>query len=222
MDLIDAINSRYSVRAFKTDPVPREVLEELLTVSLRSPSWANTQTWEFAVVGGEAMKDLRETLAARAFGQDDRSADIPYPEWTGKYKERRSRNGHQLYDLMGIKREDVEQQLNWFVSMYRFFDAPNAIYIYAEKGVSNWVIFNCGLVAQTISLAALNYGLGTIMLAAGVSYPNTVRQKLNIPDTKQIIIALAVGYPDSSAKVNTFRTERVPLSEVCTWHGFPG
>jgi len=220
MDIIEAINSRYSVRSFKPDPVPRKVLEELLTVAQRSPSWANTQTWEFAVVGGEAMKDLRETLASRAFAQNDRGADIPYPEWTGKYKERRSSNGHRLYDLMGIQRDDVEQQLNWFVSMYRFFDAPNAIYIYCEKGVSNWVIFNCGLVAQTISLAALSYGLGSIMLAAGVSYPDTVRQKLNIPDSKQIIIAMAIGYPDPGVKVNTFRTERVPLSEICTWHGF--
>jgi len=220
MDIIDAINSRQSVRVFKPDLVPRKVLEELLTVSQRSPSWANTQTWEFAVVGGDVMKDLKETLAARAFAQDDRNADIPYPEWKGQYKERRSRNGHRLYDLLDIKRDDMEAQLNWFVSMYRFFDAPNAIYIYTEKGVSNWAIFNSGLVAQTISLAALNYGLGSIMLAAGVSYPDTVRKKLNIPESKQIVIAMAIGYPDKEAKVNKFRTERVPLAEICTWHGF--
>ena len=113
----------------------------------------------------------------------------------------------------------MEAQLNWFVSMYRFFDAPNAIYIYTEKGVSNWTIFNCGLVTQTISLAALNYGLGSIMLAAGISYPDTVRKKLNIPESKQIVIAIAIGYPDNTAAVNKFRTERVPLSEICTWHG---
>jgi nitroreductase len=220
MDIIEAINSRCSVRAFKPDPVPKKVLEELLTVSQRSPSWANTQTWEFAVVGGDVMSDLRKTLAARAFAQDERNADIPYPEWTGQYKERRSSNGHRLYDLLGIKRDDMEAQLNWFVSMYRFFDAPNAIYIYSEKGVSNWTIFNCGLVAQTISLAALNYGLGSIMLAAGISYPDTIRQKLNISESKQIVIAIAIGYPDNTSAVNKFSTERVPLAEICTWHGF--
>ena len=72
---------------------------------------------------------------------------------------------------------------------------------------------------QTISLAALNYGLGSIMLAAGISYPDTVRKKLNIPESKQIVIAIAIGYPDNTAAVNKFRTERVPLSEICTWHG---
>ncbi len=219
MDIIDAINSRYSVRAFKPDPVPHKVLEELLTIAQRSPSWANTQTWEFAVVGGDVLKDLRETLSKRAFAQDDRNADIPYPEWKGQYKERRSRNGHKLYDLLGIKRDDMEAQLNWFVSMYRFFDAPNAIYIYTDREISDWAIMNIGLVAQTISLAALNFGLGSIMLAAGISFPDTVRQKLNIPESKQIVIAIAIGYPDNNAIVNKFRTERVPLAEICTWHG---
>ena len=220
MEIIEAINSRYSVRAFKPDPVPRHVLEELLTVSQRSPSWANTQTWEFAVVGGSVMDDLRKALADRAFAQDARNADIPYPEWTGKYRERRSRNGYRLYEHMGIAREDVEKQLNWFVSMYRFFDAPNAIYIYTERDISDWAIMNVGLMAQTISLAALHYGLGSIMLAAGVSYPDTVRQKLDIPESKQILISIAIGYPDADARVNKFRTERAPLSELCSWHGF--
>ena len=120
---------------------------------------------------------------------------------------------------MGIKREDVEKQLDWFVGMYRFFGAPNAIYIYCEREVSDWAILNIGLVAQTISLAALHYGIGSIMSAAGVSYPDTLRHKLNIPESKQILISIAVGYPDSDAHVNQFRTERVPLSEICSWHG---
>jgi nitroreductase len=220
MDVIEAINSRYSVRAFKPDPVPKQVLEELLTAAQRSPSWANTQTWEFTVVGGDVMKDLRQTLADKAFGQDERNPDIERPEWLSPFKERRNENGRRLYDLLGIKREDVEAQLNWFVEMYRFFGAPNAIFIYTEKGISNWAILNIGLVAQTISLAALNYGLGSIMLAAGISYPDTLRSVLNIPGSKQLVIALAIGYPDGNAAVNKFRTHRVPLGEICTWHGF--
>jgi len=220
MDIIEAIKSRYSVRAFKPDPVPRSVLEELLTVSQRAPSWANTQTWEFAVVGGEVMKNLRQTLAERAFGQDERNPDIKQPEWKDPYRARRSENGRRLYELLGIGRDDIEAQLNWFVSMYRFFDAPNAIFIYTDRDISTWAILNIGLVAQTICLAALDYSLGTAMLAAGISYPDTVRSMLHIPPTKQLVIAMAIGYPDPDAEVNKFRTHRVPLSEICTWHGF--
>ncbi|MGA9048983.1 MAG: nitroreductase [Dehalococcoidia bacterium] len=219
MDVLEAIKSRYSVRAFKTDPVPRKVLEELLSLSLRAPSWANTQTWELAVAGGDVMKDLRETMAAKAFSQDERGPDIPRPEWSSPYKERRKDNGLRLYELLGIRRDDVEKQLNWFVEMYRFFDAPNAIFIFTERDVSVWAMMNIGLLAQTISLAALSFGLGSIMLAAGASYPDIVRKKLNVSNSKQLIISMAIGYPDPDAPVNKFRTERVPLGDVCTWHG---
>ncbi len=220
MDVIEAINARQSVRAFKSDPVPKTVLEELLTVSLRAPSWANTQTWELAVAGGDVIKDIKSTMASRAFAQDERGPDIPRPDWPSPYKERRRENGLRLYELLGIRRDDVEKQLNWFVEMYRFFDAPNAIFIFTERDVSVWAMMNIGLLAQTISLAALNYGLGSIMLAAGASYPDIVRNKLNIPHSKQLVISMAIGYPDPDAAVNKFRTERAPLAEVCTWHGF--
>ncbi len=219
MNVIESIKTRHSVRAFKPTPVPRDILEQLLSVSLRAPSWANTQTWEFSVVGGDVMKELMEALAARAFAQDDRTPVIAYPEWPSPYKERRKENGIRLYQTLGIGREDEEKKLNWFVDMYRFFDAPNAIYIYTEAGLSEWAIMNVGIMAQTISLAALEYGLGTIMLAAGINYPYEVKRILKLPDSKQLLIALAVGYPDPNATVNKFRSNRAPLNEICTWHG---
>lgn len=219
MDIIEAIKSRYSVRAFKPDPVPRNVLEELLTVSQRAPSWGNTQTWEFAVVGCEVMKNLTETLAARNRRQDERNPDIKEPQWPVPIRARSSENGRRLYELLGIGRDDKEAQFNWFDQMYHFFGAPNAIFIYTEKDISTWAILNIGLVAQTINLAALDYGLGTVMLAAGIFYPDTVRNILNIPPTKQIVISIAIGYPDPDARVNKFRSHRVPLAEICTWHG---
>jgi nitroreductase len=219
MDVIEAIKSRHSVRAFKPDPVPREILEDLLTVSLRSPSWANTQTWEFSVVGGPVMKELRDALAARAFAQDDRTPAIAYPEWTSPFKERRRENGIRLYQALNIGREDEDKKLQWFVDMYRFFDAPNAIYIYTDAGLSEWTIMNVGIIAQTISLAAPAYGLGTVMLAAGINYPDEVRRVLNLPESKQLWIALAIGYPDPDSTVNRFRSNRAPLQEICTWHG---
>ncbi len=219
MDIVEAIKSRHSVRAFKPDPVPREVLDELLTVSLRSPSWANTQTWEFSVVGGEVMKELRDALAARALAQDDRTPAIAYPEWPSPFKERRRENGIRLYQALGIGREEEDKKLQWFVDMYRFFNAPNAIYIYTEAGLSEWTIMNVGIIAQTISLAALHFDLGTVMLAAGVNYPEVAKRILGLPESKQLWIALAVGYPNIEAEANSFRSNRAPLNEICTWHG---
>jgi len=126
----------------------------------------------------------------------------------------------RLYETLGIKREDIERQLNWFVGMYRFFDAPNGIFICVERNLPAWAIMNVGLVAQNINLAALDYGLGSIMLAAGICYPDAVRRVLKIPDSKELVIAFGIGYPDNDAAINKFRTHRVPFEEVCTWQGF--
>ena len=64
VDVIEAIHSRRSVRAFRPDPVPREVLQAIMEAALRAPSWENTQPWEFAVLGGDVMKNVKEALAA--------------------------------------------------------------------------------------------------------------------------------------------------------------
>ncbi len=220
MDVIDAIKARHSVRAYKPEPVPKDILAELMEVALRAPSWANTQTWEFAIVGGDIMQELKQSLGAKASAQDEGYPDIPRPEWPSPYRERGRENGIRLYQVLGITREDTERQLQWFVDMYRFFDAPNGIIVYTARELSVWALLNVGLIVQTIGLAALNYGLGTTILAAGVSYPDEVRRMLNIPESKQLVIAMAIGYPDQEAEVNRFCSNREPLEAMVTWHGF--
>lgn len=220
MDVIKAIKTRYTVRAFKPIPVSKELIEELLEAAIRAPSWANTQTWEFAIVGGETMEELKQLLTAKALAQDERNPDIPRPEWPPPYHERSRENGLRLYQLLGITREDKERQLQWFTQMYDFFAAPNCIIVYTNKGLSEWALFNIGLMVQNITLAAMKYGLGTAILAAGVSFPDEVRKLLDIPESKQLVISMAIGYPDSQDKVNEFRSNRVPLDSITTWHGF--
>ena len=220
MDVIDAIKARYTVRAYKPEPVPKGVLTELMEAALRAPYWANTQTWEFAIVGGEVMREFKQILAAKASAQEERYPDIPRPEWPSPYLERSRENGIRLYQLLGISRDDMEKQLQWYVDMYRLFDAPNGIIVYSDRELSVWALVNVGIVIQSIALAALDYGLGTAMLAASVSYPDEVRRILKIPESKQLVIAIAIGYPDPEAKVNEFRSNREPLETMVTWHGF--
>lgn len=220
MDVIKAIKARYTVRAFKPVPVSKELLEELITVALRAPSWSNTQTWEFAIVGGEVMEELRRTTIARCLANEERNPDIPHPKWPSPYLERSKENGRSIYQLLGITREDKERQAQWFAQMYGFFGAPNCIIIYTDKGISEWTLFNIGLITQNIALASLKYGLGTSTLAASVSFPDDIRQILNLPESKQLIISIAIGYPDLEDRINEFRSNRVPLDTISTWHGF--
>jgi nitroreductase len=64
MDLMEAIKGRRSIRKYKPDPVPEEVLQKVMEAVKWSPSWANTQCWELIVVKDPNMKsELAKTLA---------------------------------------------------------------------------------------------------------------------------------------------------------------
>jgi nitroreductase len=220
MEIIRAIKSRQTIRAFKSVPVSREILQELLETAIRAPSWANTQTWELAVTGGDTHEELRGKLISKALEDAERHPDIPRPDWPSPYRERIKQNGSSLFQLLGIAREDKEKQLDWTIQMHGFFGAPNALFIFSDKGLSQWVLFNIGLLSENIALTAMQYGLGTAMLASVCGYAEEVKTTLNIPTTKQLIIAIAIGYPDLQSQPNSFCSQREPLSSLTTWHGF--
>jgi nitroreductase len=220
MDVIEAIKSRKSVRAFKTEPVPREVLQAIMEAVLRAPSWANTQPWEFAILGGEAMEKVRTAVADKAGSGDTPNLDIPSPNFEGPYRERMQSTVGRLFQDMGIAREDKEARQNWMLAMTRLFDAPNAIIVYMDASLGEWSLVDIGLAVESLMLAAWHYGVGTCPEAAVVQYPGVLRGLLKIPESKRIILGLAVGYPDLSSPAMKLRSEREPLEALVVWHGF--
>src|SRR5512137_1132041 len=63
MELADVIRARRSVRRFKPDPVPREVLEKILELAQWAPSAMNRQDWRFLVIAGEKKEALLKITA---------------------------------------------------------------------------------------------------------------------------------------------------------------
>ena len=222
MELIEAILSRYSVRAYKPAPVPKEILQELLKICIRAPSWNNTQPWEFAIVGGKVMDELKQALSQKVAAETPPDSDIPAPTFTGRYLERGRENARELFGVLGIVREDREKRRQWRLAGSRLYDAPNAIILYIDKSLTTWSIMDAGIVMQTIMLAAQNYGLGTCPQYQAVMYPEELRRILNIPESKLIVCGLAIGYPDTNAPPNRFRSARDPLEAFVTWYGIDG
>ena len=219
MDMLEAIKSRKSVRAFKPDPVRRDILEELLDTCLRAPSWGNSQPWEFTVVGGEVLAELKRRLVEQSTKEVSPNPDIPWPSFGPPWDERRRQNGRRIFDLLGIARDDAQKRQDWSLGMVNFFGAPSGIIFYLDRSLGTWSILDVGSLLMSITLAAQAYGLGTCPEAAVARYPDILREVLKIPDTKYIVCGLAIGYPDPDAPVNRFRSEREPLDAFATWHG---
>ena len=226
MDVVEAIRHRRSVRAFKPDTVPQKILKEIIGLALRAPSWANTQPWEFAIASGRKLEEIRQAFIEKSeeLPNPDLAAPREFPE---PYNTRRRAIGRQMLEIQGIKREDTEQRMLWGMRGLKLFEAPNVIYIYTDRSfyfqgdsLNVWPIFDCGLVAENIMLLATRYGLGTIPAIQAVAYPDVLRQILGIPDSKLIVLGIAIGYPDWDASVNQLQSDREPVDDVATWYGF--
>ena len=221
MELIEAIKSRKSIRGYKTTPVPKEVLTEILEVATRAPSGMNTQPWEFTVLGGKVLDDLRQALEEQFRAGAAPDADLPIEAFTGVYRKRQVEVGIALYQLMGIGREDTEKKNQWFLKLLRAFDAPNLIIVSMDEEISGTFLsmFGLGTVAQTIALAAVNHGLGTCINGMVVSYSKVVRQIAGIPESKKLVIGIAIGYPDWDFPANKLQSTREPLDNIVAWRG---
>jgi nitroreductase len=225
MELLEAIKSRMSIRGFKPDPVPKEILSELLSVSTRSPSGVNCQPWEIYVVVGEALKELGQVYVEQ-FGQGIIPQPVIYtgqatkgvsPSLKGVYRERQVQLAKQMFQLLGIEKGDEKKLREYYEKMYRFYDAPAVIIITADESLLlTSVSLDIGLLTQTIALAAQEYGLGTCVMRAIVDYPAQARDVVKIPYSKQPIIGLAIGYPDWDDPVNKLKTERESLDKILT------
>ena len=221
MDILEAIRARKSIRGYKPDPIPQETLREIIDIATRSPSAMNTQPWEITVVTGKVLDNIKQDIIEMLNSGATPSLKIPSKPFEGKYRQRQVELAIQIFQLMGIAREDKEKRAEWMQRGYCFFDAPAAIIISVDKSLDEvHSQFDIGTITQTICLTALNYGLGTCIEDQGIAFSEVVRRFTHIPESKRIATSIAIGYPDWDFPANKLVSKREPLENVVTWYGF--
>jgi nitroreductase len=223
MDIIEAVKKRKSIRGYKPDPVAKEVLEEILELARRAPSAMNTQPWEFTVLAGDVLENIKHSNIELL-----KSGVSPSPEhmvvgWPMEsiYRQRQVNLAKQLFQLMDIPREDKEKRAKWQERGFRYFDAPAAIIVSVDRCLGeSGPLLDIGAIVQTICLTALHFGLETCIEDQGTMYPDVLKKYAHIPDSKRIVIAIAIGYPDWDFPANKLQTEREPVKNMTTWLGF--
>jgi len=222
MELKEAIKIRRSIRGYKTNPVPKEILEEIIETSLRAPSAMNVQPWEIVVVTGEALDEIRkeniEKLSSGNMPVSDFGLTKPFE---GVHKERQRTLGLGLYQILGITREDKQKKMEWTMKGFRSFDAPASIILCADENLeTRMAASDIGGIVQTICLVALEYGLGTCINSQGIMFPDVVRKITGLQESKKMYISIAIGYPDDDHPANTLISERESVENVVKWVGF--
>jgi len=223
MDILEAVKARKSIRGFKPDPVPKETLQQILESAVRAPSANNTQPWEFVVLTGKVLDDLRGANLEAFSNRTPANPGIPIPpeRWGEPYGGRQVALGIALFRLLRIGEDDREGKVAWTEKGLRFFDAPAVIFLCVDKSDQDIVyLFDCGAVAQTIALVALRFGLGTCLQRHVTYYPEAIRKVTGLPASKRILVGIAIGYPDTDCPTYKFQSEREPVDNITTWLGF--
>lgn len=222
MNIVEAVRTRKSVRGFKKEAVPREILAEILSIATCSPSTMNTQPWEFTVVSGEVLDNIRRgNTESLVSGVEPHTDLAKHNAYQGIYRQRQVDLAVQIFKLMGIAREDKEKRAEWLQRGFRYFDAPAAIIISIDNSMDGALaVFDIGAVAQTICVVALSYGLATCIEDQGVMFPDVIRKFTGIPESKRIVIGIAIGYPDQEFPANALKCQRESIENITTWQGF--
>jgi len=215
MDLLQAMRERKSARAFTTETVPRDLVEKVLEAAFNAPSAINLQPWEFSVVMGEE----RDRLSRRLL-KSYREKNISCSPGNVKPLARNfSRRGYESFELMTPCLEEAGLEFNSFINegSCKFYGAPVAIILCLDNAFSKARLVDMGIVLAYLLLAAHSFDLGTCPIGLLSAYEDDIKDILDIPENKDVVIGLALGYPDRENPVNRFKTPREGLDSFVRW-----
>ena len=223
MTFSELIKARRSVRGYRPDPVPREVIEEIISVAKWAPSSMNTQPWHVHVVTGEPLDNIRRGNTEYMLAGVPPKREFPMREsYEGIHRKRQVEVAVQLFDAMGIAREDTERRTDWVMRGFRQFDAPVSLVLTYDKYLEPAAIsqFDLGAFSHAIVLAAWERGLGCVINGQGIMQSHVVRTHAQIPDDQVIMICIAMGYPDDSFVANEVKSRREDNKNFVRYVGF--
>jgi nitroreductase len=219
MDLWQAIAQRKSIRVFKPDPVPRDLIKKVLAAGMLAPSSANMQPWDFVVIGGEEKHGLSQKLL-QEFSDKGREYDFAGKKvkFPARLIERRRLFFDELFQKLSQKGLDPKPFVQ--ENTFRFWGAPVAIMVFMDGRMAKRFMFDIGTCVQNIVLAAQAEGLGTHLIGLILKFQHTIKTFLHIPLQKRLVVGICLGYPDPTDPINDFQPQRADLDEAVNWIGF--
>ena len=213
MNIKEAIEKRFSVRAFTKEVPDIETIKTILKTAGTAPSGGNIQPWKVYVLSENAKKELsNKTLYNFDNGvQEDIEYDIYPKPLADEYKKRRYECGADMYNALAIGKDDLDSRFKQIRENYSFFGAPLGMIITIDKsfGKNGWG--HVGMFLENLWLSAIDHGLGICLQESWSIYPKTVKEFTKHPDNEIVWCGVAVGYEDSSNPINQYRTKREDL-----------
>ena len=218
MELLEGIKTRCSTRGFKPDPIPKDVLGKILEAVSNTPSYTNTQPWEVVMVSGKKKDELSRVIFELAKAKAPTNPDLPMPKgWPAGHEARSGEHGARRLAKLGVARDDEAGRENLRLMNFEFYGAPCAVFLFIDGMLGEWSIFDMGLFAQNLILAAHSLGVESVLQASVTNYAPEIKKFLGVPESKKLVISIPLGYPDEGAKLNTYRSLKQKPEEFTRW-----
>lgn len=186
---LEILRNRRSIRRYKPDDVPDELLEKIMEAGRWAQSGDNAQPWRFIVVRDEKMKQRLGRIAKEGSGRRFASEFF-----TGRLHDRFAK----LSDP--AKREKAFNKLTSGDVSAFLAQAPVIIVICGLLDVWD-ASYDPAIASQNMALMAHVLGLGTCIVEAPVTDMRDdvkTMKLLKIPHGYKVVYPMAVGYPDES------------------------
>ena len=216
MDLFTTMKERRSTRAYLDKPVTRKEVEQVFQLAGLAPSAMNLQPWEFVITYGEEKDRLVRGLKK---AQSERKTTCG-PGTAKPLPERFARRSRRVLELMQPAILETGISYNQFIEQgsCSFYGAPVAIIVTMDRLFPKARYLDVGLSVSYLLLAAHAMGLGTCPIGLIVPFADIIGDLLDIPEDREILLAIAMGYPDKESPVNRIKTGREDLSEILSWY----
>jgi nitroreductase len=218
MEFESVIRGRRSIRAYSGEPVPQDVVREILDEARWAPSWRNTQAWNVWVVSGGALERFKQEFREAAERQDPGGLDLPA---TAEWPQACSARTAALMQSRAATLEAAGEATDPAAALARMGDLFGApcllVFGFDDCLAEAYASFDTGSFVENACLAAHDKGLGTCIIATLIRYPDILRRLLPGAADKRFVVGVTLGYPEEGAAANSFERSRAGLDELVTW-----
>jgi nitroreductase len=197
-DFYNFLNSRRSIREFSSEPISKEIIENIIKTASTAPSGAHKQPWTFCVVSNPEIKTKIREAAEK--------------EEQESYEKRMSERWKKDLEHLGTDAnkpflEEAPYLIIVFKKAYNFDENSNKLnnyYVNESVGIASGMlitaIHNAGLVTLTHTPSPMNF----------------LAKILNRPTNERAFLLLPVGYPKNPVYVPNLK--RKPLNEIAVFY----
>jgi nitroreductase len=168
MDAITAINGRTSVRRFRSDPVPRETIEQLLDCAVRAPNHKLTEPWRFAVLTDGARDRFAEIRARHRLKRFDDPSSAEARAAADKVRREAREVPAYIVVMSAVNPDEITREEDYAATM---------------------------MAMANLMIAAQSLGLGTYLRTGGVMRDPGLIELAGVPQDCRVVGIISLGYP---------------------------